>query len=460
MMTAGVHPRISGNAGPARPCPTVCHCRVGSARRAERQTARPTRLGEARRNRPWHTHRGLPLNTGCALVTVLACLAVAASPPASAPAVQAQLIDGRTVEGGWMGLSSDGKIQLKTTDGLDALRPDEIMLLRWPAGKVGPPKSLPALVYLKDQSRFPARVIAGNQRSIELQTALTPGLVIAISQLSAIRLSPEPEASAQEAFQQALSEPDATQDRLIVVRNQRPTTLKGTVESIRPDGGSFRWRERVIPIRPEDSYGVVFAAGTDKLPAPTAVCTLQDGSAWAGKILDATADAIEWQLVIGPKITLPVGRISEIRFRSDRLVFLSDLKPAGYRFEPFGSTQWPYWVNRSAANRPLRIGKQTFDRGIGMHSKSVLTYDLPGEFAQLAATIGIDAGASSLGSVVFRVIADGKTVFDSGPIDAGGAPRPILVPIKGARQLQLVADFGENLDIGGQADWAEARLVR
>ena len=40
------------------------------------------------------------------------------------------------------------------------------------------------------------------------------------------------------------------------------------------------------------------------------------------------------------------------------------------------------------------------------------------------------------------------------------APRPILVPIGGAKRVQLAVDFGEDLDVGDQADWGNVRVVK
>jgi len=108
----------------------------------------------------------------------------------------------------------------------------------------------------------------------------------------------------------------------------------------------------------------------------------------------------------------------------------------------------------------MRIGDQSFDQGIGVHSRSVLTYDVPQGFRQLAATIGIDEAVGSQGNVIFRVLADGKEVFNSGPVTGRDVPRPLLASIGGARQIQLIVEFGDDLDIGDQADWAEVRLIR
>ena len=37
---------------------------------------------------------------------------------------------------------------------------------------------------------------------------------------------------------------------------------------------------------------------------------------------------------------------------------------------------------------------------------------------------------------------------------------PVRLEVAGASQLTLVADFGEQFDIGDHLDWADARLIR
>ena len=205
---------------------------------------------------------------------------------------------------------------------------------------------------------------------------------------------------------------------------------------------------------------MILAAATYEAASAPAACTMRDGAIWAGRVAEIDADLLRLQLASESTIDLPIEQISEIRFRSDRVRFLDELTPAKYEFEPFGGTRWPYRVNRSVSNQPMRIGGQSFDRGIGVHSRSVLTYDVPQGFRQLAATIGIDEAVGDQGNAIFRVLADGKEAFNSGPVTGRDAPRPLLASIEGARQIQLVVEFGDDLDIGDQADWAEVRLIK
>ena len=95
-----------------------------------------------------------------------------------------------------------------------------------------------------------------------------------------------------------------------------------------------------------------------------------------------------------------------------------------------------------------------------MHSQATLTYELKTGYDQLAATVGIDDGARPLGNAIFRVLADGKEVYRSEAVTGRDEPRAILVPIKGAKRLELKVDFGEEQDIGDQADWCDARLIK
>jgi putative membrane-bound dehydrogenase-like protein len=52
-------------------------------------------------------------------------------------------------------------------------------------------------------------------------------------------------------------------------------------------------------------------------------------------------------------------------------------------------------VNKNASGAPLKIGGQTFADGIGVHSPSLIEFDLPGDFARFQARVGLDDGGTS-----------------------------------------------------------------
>jgi hypothetical protein len=278
--------------------------------------------------------------------------------------------------------------------------------------------------------------------------------------VAAIRVSHQENAAAAAAFTQALEQRDSLADTLFIVQEGKVSPLRGVLQSLDDRGGSFKWRERNVNIDRTRAYGVVLAKGAGAAVNSQVQCSMTDGSTWAGTLAAGDDRSIKLQLAAGPAVDVPLSRITDIRFHNARVVFLSDLEPSKYEFTPWGTTRWPYRKDRSVADRPMSIGSHLFDRGIGVHSKSLLTYTLAEPFQQFAATIGLDDAVGARGNVVFRVMADEKEVFNSGPVKGGDAGKPVLVALNGAKMLQLVVEFGDDLDVADQADWGAARLIK
>ncbi|HPD29555.1 MAG TPA: NPCBM/NEW2 domain-containing protein [Phycisphaerae bacterium] len=395
-------------------------------------------------------------------MTILAVAFVIAVSPSASP-VQALMLDGQVFEGQWAGPGQEGEIRLQTGGAARTVRIDELLSLRWQTAHTAAASQsqpLPLVIHLRDGGRISARVLGSDSGGLELETKWTKSLIVPLSLMAAMCSCGDQRHDLSAAFEQTLADKKPDEDQLLVVRNNRVTTLKGTLESLGADGGSFRWRDRSVPFAAQEAFAVVMATGQSTPPLAQALCSLRDGCTWAGQIVGIEADLLRLRLSMGTVLSLPIEQMSEIRFRSDRVLFLSDLTPAKYEFEPFGATRWPYRVNRAVSNQPMRIGEQSFDRGIGVHSRSVLTYDVPEGFVRLAAMIGIDEAVGDRGNVIFRVLADGKEVFNSGPVTGRDAARPLLATIENARQIQLIVEFGDDIDIGDQADWAEVRLIR
>jgi hypothetical protein len=293
-----------------------------------------------------------------------------------------------------------------------------------------------------------------------MATDLVPKLELPMSELMAVVWpGPDrPQAAAQ--FDSLLRERHSSEDTFILIRDGQPTVVRGVTQSLGPEGGVFKWRNRDVPLRKEATHAVVFAAGLSKPRIAPAACVLNDGSIWTGRLTGGDRENVRLAISQDRVVNIPVHRIVEIRFDSDRVAFLDAMEPSSFKMQSLGLSEWPYRRNRSAANRTLRMDGVAFERGLGVHARSVLEYEVPGGFRQFVAVIGIDDAARPLGHVVFQVTADGKTVFDSGPVTGADDPRPILVPIDGAKKIELIVGYGEQLDVGDQANWAEARIIK
>jgi hypothetical protein len=124
-------------------------------------------------------------------------------------------------------------------------------------------------------------------------------------------------------------------------------------------------------------------------------------------------------------------------------------------------------LDRAAGGGPLVLAGRTYQKGIGMDARTEMTFALDGAYSRFYAMVGVDAGAAgesgaaAIGKVVFRVLADGRQVYESVPLTAADAPRQVSLDARGIRLVTLVADFGSDVAAAGNfADWAEARVVR
>ncbi|WP_353565621.1 glycoside hydrolase family 97 catalytic domain-containing protein [Haloferula sargassicola] len=119
------------------------------------------------------------------------------------------------------------------------------------------------------------------------------------------------------------------------------------------------------------------------------------------------------------------------------------------------------WIqkNRAVSEKPLTIGGQKFEHGIGAHAPSEIGFRLDGGRASFRAMVGADDGADEQGSMVFQVLADGKVVFDSGVMKTGDRPKEVEADLTGAKSVLLkVTDAGDGRNYD-HADWAEAVIL-
>jgi alpha-galactosidase len=116
-------------------------------------------------------------------------------------------------------------------------------------------------------------------------------------------------------------------------------------------------------------------------------------------------------------------------------------------------------TNRAIRETPLTLAGRKFERGVGTHAHSSFWVQLNGGTERFSATIGVDDAAAGPGSVIFRVLADGKRVFDSGVMKTGQPPKTVSVDLRGAKVLLLqVTDAGDG-NAFDHADWADAKFL-
>jgi chitodextrinase/glucose/arabinose dehydrogenase len=109
---------------------------------------------------------------------------------------------------------------------------------------------------------------------------------------------------------------------------------------------------------------------------------------------------------------------------------------------------------------PLRLGTNTYAKGLGVSARSEIVYNLGGLWTSFKADVGLDEEVSNLGSVRFEVWADGGRIWQSSVLggDFGGAS--VEFDVTGKQELRLVVTNGGDDNANDHANWADARLER
>lgn len=379
------------------------------------------------------------------------------------PKLTAVTINGEIIDGTWAGCTEES-VRISSGDGLQTIAIDELDSVSF----VSPERmaSGDVDVLLADGGSFRGIILEDAPPGVlqtvpgSLATTWPIGLGVSFSALRGIRLtSAELFPEAEELFAAALAERRPGEDALVTREREDPRVLHGTLQSVSPRHGVFRFAGEDRTFRLDKIYGIVFAAGATVPPRQQVEVQLTDGSTFSGA-LSVSGDTVTLDASFGSAVSVPVMYIQRLRVFSSRVVYLSDLEPQSQQTEGRLHAPWPVRIDRNVAGGTLSLGGIAYERGLGVHSRTELQYDLGGQFERFTATVGIDDAMRPGGSVLFEVRGDGRVLYSSGTITGAEPPQQIRVDVAGVNELTLLTDYGDGLDLGDQADWAQARLIR
>ena len=187
---------------------------------------------------------------------------------------------------------------------------------------------------------------------------------------------------------------------------------------------------------------------------------LANGERLTGRLERANAVALTLSTPFADALVLPWSQVRLLEAADERLAYLTDMKPEAVTLRPyFESSPRELKVNVNLVGGPLRMAGVEYRRGLAVQSYAEVRYRLDGSYGTFAATIGIDEHARGGRGAVFKVLVDGAAKL-SHTARPGEPAREVRVPMVGARALTLVVEYGEGYDVGDEADWGEARILR
>ena len=199
---------------------------------------------------------------------------------------------------------------------------------------------------------------------------------------------------------------------------------------------------------PKGAYGRAVLDDGARLSLASARCA--DGATLTGTTL------------FGAALSVPPAMVASLDLYQGKAVYASDLKPIRYEYFPYLDERWDYTRDGGVDGLDLRLAGSTYDKGLGLHSHSRLTYAVPPGCRRFDALVGLDDRGGRRGSVRIRLLADGKPIALDGDreLTAAGGPLRVNVDVSGAKELTLEVDFGRGGPVRDHVDWADARFVK
>jgi NPCBM/NEW2 domain len=203
-------------------------------------------------------------------------------------------------------------------------------------------------------------------------------------------------------------------------------------------------------------------AGATPLRGEGALLSLVDGSRLVVKDVSLSEhDRLSARAQFGTQLEVPLAAVESLRFLGGCADYLSDLAPAEFKFEPYFELDWPLVRDRSVAGGFLSLRGVEYPKGLGMHSRSTVTWRLDGKYRRFRATLGIDDATEGKGSALFEVLLDGKPAWRSDVL-TGTSPALALerIDLTGVKLLTLRVDYATDADVCDHANWCDAVLVK
>jgi hypothetical protein len=325
-----------------------------------------------------------------------------------------------------------------------------------------PAPSLDARVHLTGGEQLFGKFEGLGAESLRLQTPWGDKLVVPLTHVVGIYMGLPEHKESSESFARRLRT-RGTEDLLLARSSDgEVVAIPGVAEGTEGDKLLFHFQEKTRTISLKQVEGLVLAAR----PEPERPEGLRPTFSMAGGLVVSglwkALDAKTWKVETawGQELNLPAGEVLGVRFRGGRMTYLSDLEPSRVEEVPYFGRHSPWRKDVNLVGAPLKMDGRTYERGLAVHSRSALTYDLNGRYATFEALVGFDESARKMGRVDCRVFADDKELYANPDLRADAPPVKLVLPVAGAERLKLVVDFGPDQDTGDRVIWANARLFR
>jgi hypothetical protein len=195
--------------------------------------------------------------------------------------------------------------------------------------------------------------------------------------------------------------------------------------------------------------------------APPSLCQVHDvhQNVLVASLVTADAKGFTVTTVSGATFDYPRSAIARLDYRSDKVVYLSDLKPSAVIEKSRQGRKDNWRIDKNLENSSLQLEGQVYGKGLSLHSHTELVYALDGKYKEFKAMLGMDDMVGGDGRPLVKLEADGKELF-ARTVSRKDKRQELVLDVKGAKQLRIIVTSGGLFDFGDHVDFADARLCK
>ena len=322
----------------------------------------------------------------------------------------------------------------------------------------GPPS---VVVYGRDKSVVRGELVGLDDESVAVKTAWAEEIKVPLTSVRGIGFSSVGTAADRQQFDARLADPAAEDAAIVLGRDKDVSQVTGVAHGVSDGKLRFTFEGEDRSINVGRIVGLVYAKSPRKSSDAKAyqIAQLLSGDLLSGEWQSADDNQIAFKTAWGT-VNVPRAAVGKVMFRNGKVTHVSDLEPISVEEVPYFGRLMGYRRDQALDGGPLKLKGKTYAKGLAVHSRSVLTYALDGEFESFKATVGFDESSQGRGRVACRVLGDGRELFSEPDLAATGEPVAVDVPLTGVKQLALEVDYGEAEDTGDRVIWADARAFR
>lgn len=218
-------------------------------------------------------------------------------------------------------------------------------------------------------------------------------------------------------------------------------------------------------------HGMSFFRQPDPQARPI-LCKVLDtsGDVFAAADFTGGSGGITITTVSGAKVTVGQPLLARLDFSKGKLTYLSNLDPVKVVESSTVDRVDHYRRDRNLDNDPIRLGRETFAKGLAVHATTELTYDIGGQYKEFRCILGVDSGVG--GDTHARVVieGDGNKLFGAvvtrskisvdGETQEKSNPLPVSLNVQNIKQLRIIVTPVGFLDLGDHVTLADAKVSK